>query len=98
MTQSPIFEWDLAKNLENQLKHGVSFENALLAFEDPCRVVAEDLLHSQHERRYYCIGNDGNGNVLTVRFTHRVASIRIIGAGYWRRGRKLYEQKNKIHG
>jgi len=28
---------------------------------------------------------------LTVRFTYRGSVIRIIGAGYWRKGRKIYE-------
>jgi uncharacterized DUF497 family protein len=29
------FEWDEEKNLSNQQKHGVSFEQAVLAFADP---------------------------------------------------------------
>lgn len=35
--------------------------------------------------------------VLTVRFTYRGNIIRIIGAGFWRRGRKLYEAHSKVH-
>ncbi len=35
------------------------------------------------------------GNVLTVRFTWRAGRIRIIGAGYWRKGRKAYEEANR---
>ena len=31
--------------------------------------------------------------VLTVRFTYRRKKIRIYGAGYWRKGRKIYERK-----
>lgn len=31
---------------------------------------------------------------MTVRFTYREESIRIIGAGYWRKGKKIYEQEN----
>ena len=34
--------------------------------------------------------------ILTVRFTYRNQRIRIIGAGYWRRGKKIYEQTNSI--
>ena len=49
---------------------------------------------SQIEERYYCIGNVG-GDILTVRFTHRHNTIRIIGAGYWRKGRELYEEQNE---
>jgi uncharacterized DUF497 family protein len=38
------FEWDEAKNKENQSKHGVSFSIAQQAFLDPRRVIAEDIL------------------------------------------------------
>ena len=91
------FECDEAKNHENQLKHGVSFYDAQLAFLDESRVIAEDLGHSQHEKRYYCFGLNEKGNgILTVRFTYRSGCIRIIGAGYWRKGKKIYEQSNSI--
>lgn len=91
------FEWDEDKNLENQRKHGVSFFDAQYAFIDPKRVIAEDLHHSQSEQRFYCFGLDEEGNgVLTVRFTNRSDKIRIIGAGYWRKGKKVYEQTNSI--
>ena len=41
----------------------------------------------------YCFGRVGYG-VLTVRFTYRDGIIRIIGAGYWRRGKKIYEEQS----
>jgi hypothetical protein len=66
---------------------------AQFAFFDPHRVIAEDTTHSQEERRFYCMGNVGNG-VLTVRFTYRRNVIQIIGAGYWRKGKKIYEDQN----
>jgi uncharacterized DUF497 family protein len=88
------FEWDASKDKQNQDKHGVSFEFAQYAFADPNRVIAEDLSHSQKEKRFYCFGKVGDG-IITVRFTFRCNVIRIIGAGYWRKGRKLYESKNK---
>lgn len=90
------FEWDPAKDLENQAKHGVSFSEAQFAFADPDRVIAEDLSHSQSERRYYCFGKVGAG-ILTVRFTYRAGVIRIYGAGYWRKGKQIYEREDKIH-
>ncbi|MBF2097215.1 MAG: BrnT family toxin [Gloeomargaritaceae cyanobacterium C42_A2020_066] len=90
------FEWDDTKDTDNQKKHGVSFEDAQYAFLDPERVIAIDERHSQHEKRYYCFGRV-QGGVLTVRFTYRDGKIRIIGAGFWRRGKKSYEQNRKIH-
>ncbi|PXF58110.1 MAG: hypothetical protein C4B58_07445 [Deltaproteobacteria bacterium] len=87
------FEWSAKKDKENQAKHGISFELAQYVFADPNRIIAEDLNHSQEEKRYYCFGKVGDG-ILTVRFTYRVSVIRIIGAGYWRKGRKIYENQN----
>ena len=90
------FEWDPKKDEENQSKHGVSFSEAQLAFIDPRRVIAEDLAHGSTEKRHYCIGQVGEG-IMTVRFTYRESVIRIIGAGYWRKGKRIYERENQIH-
>jgi uncharacterized DUF497 family protein len=89
------FAWDAEKDLANQAKHEVSFEEAQYAFAGPNRVIAEDLSHSGSERRYYCFGKVGEG-VVTVRFTYRRGVIRIFGAGYWRRGKRIYERENQI--
>jgi len=91
-----IFEWDDFKEVVNENKHGVSFDEAQKAFLDVNRVITEDVKHSEIEQRFYCIGRV-DGNVMTVRFTYREDTIRIIGAGYWRKGEKIYEEKNKIH-
>jgi uncharacterized DUF497 family protein len=88
------FEWDEDKDQENQTKHGVSFAFAQHAFFDPHRVIAEDVTHGEEER-FYCMGRVGEG-IMTVRFTYRDNVIRIYGAGYWRKGRKIYEEQNKI--
>jgi uncharacterized protein len=90
------FEWDFDKDAENQRKHGVSFALAERAFLDPRRVISRDVAHSQLEERFYCLGSVGDG-VLTVRFTCRNDVIRIIGAGYWRKGERTYEQANQIY-
>lgn len=91
------FDWDPKKDRENQQRHGVSFASAQLAFTDPHRAIAEDLSHSSSEKRYYCFGRV-RGGILTVRFTWRGNTIRIFGAGYWRKGKVIYERENKIHG
>jgi len=88
------FVWDDNKNEENQKKHHVSFEEAQFAFLDKNRIIAKDLEHSKIEDCYYCFGKIVNG-ILTVRFTHRDNKIRIIGAGYWRKGKQIYEKENK---
>ena len=92
------FEWHIEKEAENIAKHGVDFVEAQEAFLDPQRVVAVDEAHSKSEPRLFCIGrvpSTGTGGVLTVRFTRRGDSIRILGAGYWRKGKKIYEETNR---
>jgi len=90
------FEWDQGKDRENQEKHNVSFSLAQYAFLDRKRVIVEDPGHSNQEKRFYCIGQVPEG-ILTVRFTYRNNVIRIFGAGYWRKGKRIYEKENKIY-
>jgi uncharacterized DUF497 family protein len=91
--QMSDFEWDPAKDRVNRTKHGIGFELAQLAFLDPLRVIAEDLDHGGGEQRYFCFGRV-EGAVMTVRFTWRNQRIRIFGAGYWRKGKAIYEKAN----
>lgn len=86
------FEWNDSKNAANKAKHGLSFYEAQDAFFDKHRVILLDKLHSTKEKRYFCIGKTANGGIATVRFTIRNSQIRIIGAGYWRKGKKLYDK------
>jgi len=90
------FEWDPLKDAENLAKHGIPFALAQYAFADPKRVIAQDTVHSASEPRYFCFGRVGEG-IVTVRFTHRTGVIRIFGAGYWRKGKVIYERENQIH-
>ncbi len=60
------------------------------------RIILEDIDHSILKKRYFCLGQV-DGNILTVRFMFRDNHIRIFGAGYWRKGKGIYEQENKIH-
>lgn len=87
------FEWDESKDAFNLRKHGISFGEAQHAFLDPNRIVAIDQKHSNDEERYYCFGRVEDG-ILTVRFTMRGSAIRIIGAGFWRKGKVIYEKEN----
>jgi hypothetical protein len=89
------FEWDNAKDRANQKKHGISFAQAQLAFLDSFRVILEDLDHSKAEKRFYCLGRV-HDKIMTVRFTYRDNIIRIIGAGYWRKGKAFYEKENNL--
>ncbi len=87
---------DETKDADNLKKHGVPFSLAQQAFADPHRVIAEDLAHSETEKRYFCFG-EVNGGILTVRFTYRGGVLRIYGAGYWRKGKAIYEREDQVH-
>ena len=89
------FEWDFEKNQLNIKKHQVSFEQAHMAFLDTKRLIFKDTEHSTlKEIRYYCLGKINN-EVCTVRFTYRNNVIRIFGAGYWRKEKRIYEKINQ---
>mgnify|MGYP001591689587 CR=1 FL=1 len=89
--RSSSFIWDARKEAANLQKHGVDFHTAAKAFRDPQRKIFTDSKHSWGEPRYFCIGRVGN-RVLTVRFVYRAGKIRIIGAGYWRKGVQYYDK------
>jgi len=68
------FEWDDVKALVNERKHGVSFEEALKAFDDDRALEASDEEHSSTEQRFYRIGHSGRRLLLIV-FTEREGAI-----------------------
>lgn len=53
-------------------------------------MIYPDQKHSSLEARYFCVGKTSAGNIATVRFAVRNGRVRIIGAGYWREGRRKY--------
>lgn len=87
-----IFEWDSNKDQINIEKHSICFKDAIQVFYDKKRLLFADISHSTStEQRWYCVGKIGN-DICTVRFVVRNNVLRIIGAGYWRKERKLYEK------
>lgn len=48
---SMIFEWDEAKAVSNEQKHGVGFHEAVTVFEDPLSLTIVDEAHSKNEQR-----------------------------------------------
>lgn len=83
------FEWDARKALTNQMKHGVSFEEAMTVFSDPLARIFDDSDHSMTESREIIIGLSQEQQLLLVCFTERKDGIRIISA---RKGTKLERQ------
>jgi len=59
-------EWDESKNLLNQKKHRVSFEEAATVFADPLEIMIDDPDHSFAEHRFISIGESSRHRVLVV--------------------------------
>jgi hypothetical protein len=96
------FEWDLAKNLSNQRKHGVSFEEAAQVFKGPLYLSWKERVQDGEER-WQAIGEVEGLSLLIVAHTIReeledgreIELVRIISA---RRAepkeRRRYEKEN----
>ena len=83
-------EFDPAKAVINWRRHRIRLTDAAVALDDPLAIVSEDDRHN--EQRFQVIGADATGRILTVIFTYRGDSPRIISARKaenWER--KLYE-------
>ena len=93
------FEWDAAKAKFNAGKHGITFDIAITAFDDPYALIAPDEKHSTAaERREWLIGESDHG-VLVVVFTNREGGrvCRIISARRAsRRERRRFEEYKRI--
>jgi uncharacterized DUF497 family protein len=93
-----MVHWDPQKAQANQLKHGVSFEEAATAFLDPDGLDGEDLGHSLGEPRRLRLAKSSTGRVLVMVYTERRRGYeeitRIISARRAsRKERKNYEAK-----
>ena len=87
------FEWDEEKNRLNTEKHGVDFDLAKRIFNGPALSRVDDRLN-YGEVRTIGIGVVDNLAVLTVVYTERSNSIRLISArAASRRERKIYYEK-----
>jgi len=76
------FEWDEAKNLVNQKKHHVSFEEAQAVFADERALLIHDSDHSDKEDRFVLLGMSAKIKILAVCHCYRKSDevIRIISA------------------
>lgn len=74
------YEWDRTKAQQNEIKHGVTFQEAMSAFDDPLSEEFDDPDHSAQETRVILIGQSGLGRLLVVSFVEGADMIRIITA------------------
>ena len=75
-------EWDEKKNIANQKKHGVSFEEARTVFFDEEGILIPDPDHSETEERFVIIGRSIQFRILIVCHCYRENDevIRLISA------------------
>ena len=93
------FDWDERKAAANRLKHGIAFDEAITAFDDPNSLRAPDPGHStSEEERSWLIG-ESDGGVLVVVFTVRQPGdvVRLISARpASRKERRRYEESRRV--
>jgi len=77
------YDWDEAKNQSNYIKHGISFQTAILIFDDP-NVVSEVERIVDGEERWQSMGVIGGVLVILVAHTWELQGsdeiIRVISA------------------
>ncbi len=60
------FEYDAQKSRQNLAKHGIDFDTATIAFEDPWALTQRDEAHEAEEERLITLGEIAPGVVLFV--------------------------------
>ena len=75
------FDWDDAKNLQNQEKHGISFEEARELFKSDFSIEYDDENSTLDEDRYLAKGKIPTHGVVIVVYTEFIDGVyRIISA------------------
>jgi uncharacterized DUF497 family protein len=65
------FDWDESKNRANRRKHGIWFEEARSAFEDPRALLVSDTEHSEDEERVALLGVTAASRLIVVVHCYR---------------------------
>jgi uncharacterized DUF497 family protein len=87
------FIWDVDKAIANARNHGISFDEATTAFDDPLSLTIPDPDRSHSEERFVLIGQSKQQHLVVVAHVERGDVIRIISARpATRRERKTYEE------
>lgn len=95
------FEYDARKSQRNLVKHGIDFDTASIAFDDPYALTQRDQAFEGEEDRLITLGEIAPGVVLFVAHTSFAAGdgeevIRLISArAATSRERRSYEETHK---
>lgn len=74
------FEWDAGNAEKNWMRHRVTQSECEEVFFNRPLVVAEDEAHSDHELRFFALGQTDAGRLLLVVYTIRGERVRVISA------------------
>ena len=77
-----LFDWDENKDQINQIKHGISFDEASTVFYDERALLFDDPEHSEDEERFLMLGMSEQANLCIVCHCYRESEtiIRLISA------------------
>ena len=91
-----LFEWDPREARRNLTIHGVSFDEASTAFQDPLSKTIADPLHFEDEERFVLLGHSHRNRLVVVVHTERGDRIRLISARLaGNRERVTYEESQE---
>ena len=92
------FQWDKGNVDKNWLKHQVlHIECEQIFFNEPL-IVADDLKHSEKEKRWFALGRTETDRKLFLVFTIRKNLIRIISARDMnKKEKRKYDEEIKKH-
>jgi len=89
------FEWDDGNQTKNWEKHQVTTTECEEVFFNVPLLLADNVNHSQDEKRYYVLGQTNAGRRLFISFTTRSDQIRVISArDMSRKEREAYAKTN----
>jgi uncharacterized DUF497 family protein len=92
-TEATEFEWDEGNAAKNWIRHRVTQSECEEVFFNRPLVVAEDEAHSDHELRFFALGQTDAGRLLLVVYTIRGERVRVISArDMIRSERRTYER------
>ena len=95
LAQCTGFEWDEGNSEKNWIRHKVSRVECEQVFFNHPLVFADDVEHSESERRYYTLGQTDRERRLFVVFAVRGCLIWVISArDMSREERSIYDEKS----
>jgi len=85
------FDWSGGNAEKNWERHGVSPSESEQIFFNRPMFVSDDIAHSEHEKRFYVLGQTDGRRELFIAFTMRGKHIRVISARDMnRKERRIY--------